>query len=430
MRTSNSLFTPFFFGSLLPARLLVASGALFVAPLCQAQDTPVSRVQTEADKTAQAALDNLHEQLRPLVKTQPQQTATLIETFLRETPALSAKNAAFLQQRLAMIYLVRLKDPSRALAVYDEALQPPPNRKLPPLGLLALVGGKARVLTALKRAPEAEALVRPHLPRVAALGLADDQTSQSVAIAALEQLVSALEAQGKGAEAAPLLEAMLWQSPALLGAGEDELGRAVQRRLIEALQGAGHTEQALGYARLSLMVAPFAPKEMEGASQQLATTWAKSEGFAQIKAFQRAQVDGAAPNPLAQVPLPVLSGEAQAALQARIEQLNKGKRPLSKGRTHQLITLLLATNRMGPAMKEAWGLLTASPTLPAGAREVARVFKAADLNPLRANAFIDYLDGKGPNPLPLFWEQFPTPGMGNVTATAPTATAPVAAAQE
>ena len=53
-------------------------------------------------------------------------------------------------------------------------------------------------------------------------------------------------------------------------------------------------------------------------------------------------------------------------------------------------------------MEEARHLLVKRPTAPEGVQQIARVFKASDMNLARANQFVAYLDGKGEDPLAAF----------------------------
>ena len=80
-------------------------------------------------------------------------------------------------------------------------------------------------------------------------------------------------------------------------------------------------------------------------------------------------------------------------------------------KTHELVGLLIARGdkaSLGRAMSLARRLMSEKLESPAGAREVCRVFKAADSDSVRANAFVDYLQGKGDNPLPAFSKEYPT----------------------
>ncbi len=53
-----------------------------------------------------------------------------------------------------------------------------------------------------------------------------------------------------------------------------------------------------------------------------------------------------------------------------------------------------------------------------------RVFKAADLNTMRANAFLSYLEGNAPNPMKDFFTEHPPTAPGSAAPAAPAAPAP------
>lgn len=59
-------------------------------------------------------------------------------------------------------------------------------------------------------------------------------------------------------------------------------------------------------------------------------------------------------------------------------------------------------------MKLAWQMAQAEPDSPQAAAQVCRVFKAADLNLVRAQAFLVWTQGQGENPVPAFLAQHQT----------------------
>ena len=119
--------------------------------------------------------------------------------------------------------------------------------------------------------------------------------------------------------------------------------------------------------------------------------------------FLKALQDSAAPNPLKEVPLPPIDKaklkEAQQTLSDRAVQ------------TRVINHLLLGEN--GQAMLAARRMLLDDPAKKGNeaATEMARVLKAVDLNVLRANALVQYLQtGQGVNPLDEFFKQYPPHG--------------------
>jgi hypothetical protein len=172
-------------------------------------------------------------------------------------------------------------------------------------------------------------------------------------------------------------------------------------QLVNNLAAQGQGDVALGYARLGWMVCPFDTKSISAATNIITATWLAADlNAGKGNAFIAAQNDSKLENPLTAVKLPTLDG---AALDAAM-----GNLPASD--TDGRITILLAQGKMRDAMLAARrGLLEHPSSDNSGAiLEMARVFKAADLNLVRANAFLQYFQsGKGANLLDDFFKQFP-----------------------
>ena len=135
--------------------------------------------------------------------------------------------------------------------------------------------------------------------------------------------------------------------------------------------------------------------------------------FVAARGFGLAQEDTKRKNPLLEVKLPELdSEEIEAELKVLQEAQKKG---YDAERAPRIVTLLIALGQLRPAMEEARTLLVKRPSAPEGVQQIARVFKAADMNLARANQFIAYLDGKGEDPLPAFMEA----GDANKAVTTP-----------
>jgi hypothetical protein len=116
--------------------------------------------------------------------------------------------------------------------------------------------------------------------------------------------------------------------------------------------------------------------------------------------FLKAMQDSAAPNPLREIPLPPFD---EVKMRAELKSLPDSA-------SHSRITLLLLLKENGAAMLEARRLLLDDPSggANAAALEMARVFKATDLNLVRANAFLKYFQSnEGDNPLDELFKQNP-----------------------
>ena len=92
-------------------------------------------------------------------------------------------------------------------------------------------------------------------------------------------------------------------------------------------------------------------------------------------------------------------------MQAQIDRLHDNSRAIDQTRITHLISVLIVQGDLHEAMTQAKRLLIDNPTAPEGAQQICRVFKAADLNTIRANAFIAYLGGEGTNPMTAFFKE-------------------------
>ena len=144
------------------------------------------------------------------------------------------------------------------------------------------------------------------------------------------------------------------------------------------------------------MAVPYNADAIDRASRMLVKVWTQIEPDKKgVTAFSAAQKDASKPNPLQEVKLPEVDA---AALQGRLASLPAG----SDGAPDRVI-FLISGNRLADAMREAQTLLKNPNTAEKGALEAARVFKAADLNLLGANAFLKYLQKPtGDDPIAAF----------------------------
>jgi hypothetical protein len=207
--------------------------------------------------------------------------------------------------------------------------------------------------------------------------------------------VEMLESNGKHEQARLALRDALLNGPLLLESERGKKPGGLYQKMIAALQREGKDDEALSWAKLRWIQAPFNEAAIKSSTDALTKVLLAGDLSGQkAQQFLAAQKDPAQPNPLSKVPLPFTPDEITAALKATPERAND----LEKA--HARLNLLLAGGFHREAMAFSRQVLIANVGSPAGAEEICRVFKAMDLNLGRANAFIAYLQkGEGENPV-------------------------------
>lgn len=253
-----------------------------------------------------------------------------------------------------------------------------------------IVGQKAQFLVWDNKAGQAEAL----LAREWALAQGGDiRRVDSLA----RPYVQLLQNSNRSAQAAAMLRELQEKYPGNVNWFPFEW---MPRLLVESQSKAGAGDEALSWAKLFWMAAPFREDRVNESTQLLLQAW-KAADLTPAKgaAFLKAQEDAGAPNPLRDVSLPAFQPEMMAA---QLAEFN------SPRLAHEHITLRIIQGDWHQAMLEARAHMVANIDDPGAALQVCRVFKAADLNIVRANAFLQYLkDGQGQNPIAAFLKEHP-----------------------
>ena len=266
-----------------------------------------------------------------------------------------------------------------ALSLLDMTLQRFPDTRIRYLAVEA----KVEILRKSDRLEEAAQLLETTWPQVKSRNL------DKVMLPLLSEWVEVLQEQKKPEQAIELLQDTLQNASPLANWVN------FYRLMIDAQVEAGHNEEALRWAGAFFRIAPFEDEDIARATARVTRLWlqdAKTMGNPAL--FTAAQGDVMASNPLQQVALPELSAPLRASLQARV------KSEADKEAAPSRIAMFLLLGETHAAMSEAREILLRDPTDPAGTSEVARVFKAADGDVARANAFLEfYRTGKGENPL-------------------------------
>jgi hypothetical protein len=306
--------------------------------------------------------------------------------FLRAHPQLVQADpylTALIYDKMAWAMRQDTKNSVKAFDVLDEGiklLQKSFERHI-------LVGHKAEFLIQDKKTKEAEVLLANEWPN------AEAEDLRRVSYLAFPYS-SALERQGKGKEAGKLLIEMQRRHPSTVTYFPFEW---MPKLMIPTLIKSGSLDEALSWAKLFWMTCPFTEDEINDSTQRLMKVWvAKDLTAAKGQAFIKAQEDSTAVNPLRDVKIPEFNPEL---LQAELAK---------EGRTHERLTLYMLQGDWHQAMIVARANMIKNIDNPDAILEVCRVFKAADLNLVRANAFLEYVKtGNGENPVAAFLKEHP-----------------------
>lgn len=393
-------------------RPLVGAAALLLmlsapAPV-RAQPDPLDRTASPTDPRLA-----LRPQARALLRDasalrrrDPKRAIALLDAFFAKKPPLTSDVALLIRLR-ADIQLEDLKDAGGALDTYDYAREwnaaaDPP---LPAWAQVELLAGEAQTLLANKKAAGAVEVLQTGWPVIVASNRNREDYAWRRTKEAAQTYFKALDKAGRKTQAPDVLAQHLLASPSLLAFAEPEgdLGTLLLRELSDRLVKAKRPEEAASWGRLSYMTCAYSAPALESATLQLARAWNNRE---QTRAFGRAQTDAEAPNPLDAIAQPTLGVTTRQTLEQRVRELESTvARARDAEQTSDLIGLYLASERFGEAMELAWGEAQAEPDAPQGAAQVCRVFKAADLDLVRAHAFLDWTQQKGENPVPNFLQQ-------------------------
>ena len=415
------------------AVLAFCSVAILAAPL-RAQDAATSQttLPPRIAVTDDASYAQYYARYTELQKADPKLALQWLETLLKEQPQIPAVfHHMVVRDQGEAIYKVT-GDLDRALAVYDREIatfspDDPDSARWTGVHMML---SRVQILMGVGKTDEAAKFLDkqwPSLIKGAATGSAQDEDAVGWAA---RIYATALSGTKRDADNAAMLSKVLRSMPVLLvdapGGGEPLVAQ-----LASSLSKSGKNDEALGWAKLRYMTCDFTPEDLVSATRLLSQVWAGRDDFGAIGAFTRAQRDEETPaaekpaaadnktadakeapsaNPLLKVELPTSSGAWQKALSKDINAVDQSVDKTLPKKRHQILGLLIARGGkgdLGRAMTLAKSLLREDPTSAEGAREVCRVFKAADLNTVRANQFIDYLNGKAKSPFSSFDKEYP-----------------------
>ena len=310
---------------------------------------------------------------------EPTQAIAAVQQFLTEHPRLDPNVGVRVAVRLAELWNKGAKNPDKALETYQLAFD---AYRVHPAAV-DLLTQHAQLLLALKRPNEAEELLQDSA--VAIRG-----GWGYLAFGALQAWVRALQEQNKDEQAIALMQSTLLEYPELWEVKGLQANGRFQEPLSQALLEGEKQSEALSWAKLRWMLSAYDAESIDLASRMLVKVWSGVEpDKSGLKGFAGAQKDASVANPLREVALPPLPVGAKPMG----EMLQRWGGPQQTG---YRVSLLLWAGAPREAMLEAQKLWESkNPAQSAqGALQVARVFKAVDLNLTRANAFLAFAKSK------------------------------------
>lgn len=361
--------------------------------------------------------------------TDAKRTQAWLEAMLREQPQMPAEFRYVVASHLGEVTYSATRDLDKALAVYDGETLPAPDEAGASLWSLAgFWSSRAHVMTMAGKPKESAEFLQKQWPQIMKIAKTGSNEAQWTVGNAADHFSSALVASKQPAQAATMLQKLMCEMPVFLVSGQVPDG-AFLDRLVSSLSVTKKPSEALGWAKLRYMTCDFKPQEIAAATRTLSQAWASNDDFESISAFNRVQqpdaqtpTEDAKPkeeakvptsaNPLAKVELPTAGAAWRSAIEKQIATLEATDTRVPQQKVHEQIGLLIALggkSDFGRAMTLAKKNLSQNPESTDAAREVCRVFKAADLNTIRANQFIDYMGGKAKSPFTDFNKEYPAP---------------------
>lgn len=377
--------------------LIIALILCVVAASCNAQPAIIdpdivtdSLTGQNPEERDRKAWEKLRAENKEIETTNPQVAITAYQTFYEARPKLSAPLAISLTRTVARLYASNLKDPNKAQELllwgWDKYKTSPESGEL--------LGDNLKLLNEQKQHDKAIELLAAQWKDLR-------RSYTHFAVPALEEGVKAIRAQNKtpeqkADELSDFLEQTFLEFPQLTTGQVQFWDGKFYDPLVQTLLDAKKYDEALSWAKLRFIAAPYDADAIDRASRMLVKVWsAKDPEKKQLDEFAKAQKDPAITNPLTAVPLPVLNDDLVTERLARLDKSSAG--------AAERTTLLLWQGENKQAMREAKKWLELRGAEKIGALEGCRVFKASDLNLRRATQFLTWLKAKeGLNPVDEF----------------------------
>ncbi|HEY0076168.1 MAG TPA: hypothetical protein VGB77_18850 [Abditibacteriaceae bacterium] len=320
----------------------------------------------------------------------PQAAVKAYQAFYEAKPKLAAPLAISLTRTVARLYADNLKDQNKAQELllwgWDKYKTSPESGEL--------LADQLKLLNEQKQYSKSIELLAAQWKDLR-------RSYTHFAVPALEEGVKAIKAQDKTPEQkAEQLSDLVMQAflefPYLVGGQVQFWDGKFYDPLMQILLDAKRYDEALSWAKLRFIAAPYEADAIDRASRMLVKVWsAKDPEKRQLDEFAKAQKDVTIVNPLSAVSLPLVNADLITERLARLDKSSAG--------APERTTLLLWQGESKQAMREAKKWLELRGAEKTGALEACRVFKAADLNLLRATQFLTWLKAKeGPSPVDEF----------------------------
>lgn len=260
-----------------------------------------------------------------------------------------------------------------------------------------------------KAAQQAQTMLEPLLPQALEVSHQLEDGAFLPGRDVMQRYADALQAQDKGLEVAAFATKVMTQAPEHLVDTYQNEGGWLYRTTVEALLADARPEApalALSWAKLNWVERSFDANSIKAASSVVAQALlAQPQGRELLSQWAKAQKDPSAPNPLKEVALPVADSKALSAWLDTSGQEKKWQRAqvsvwLWLGHDHEAMQAAVAgAGQLPPDAKAQRQEVM---------REVARVFKARDLNLKRANAYLGWVSKPvGDNPIDVFLKEAP-----------------------
>lgn len=332
------------------------------------------------------ALYDFEKSLAERIKTDPAGAAAAQQAWLAQQKNVKRDVIAMAAIHASQWY-EKANDPKSAWEVLQKAFAPMAGR---PEGWW-VISRQIGLLANNQKTDEAEKLAQKYW----------QESLNNSSIDVVAAYVGILEAQGKPDVTRALLKKALLDGPLLLETdhGRNRVGW-IYDTIINSLQREGKEDEAISWAKLRYIQAPFNDIAIKASTDALTKALlTKNLSPVAVQGFLESQNDPAKKNPLADVPLPIKPEEVTEAL----KKVPEDARNTTKA--HARLNLLLAGGFHREALTLARQVLINNVGSPAGAEEVCRVFKAMDLNLKRGNDFIAFLKtGEGVNPVAEFFK--------------------------
>ena len=168
-------------------------------------------------------------------------------------------------------------------------------------------------------------------------------------------------------------------------------------RLFELQMKNGKKDEALTTARVGYCLCSFDQNSIEAMSNLVKKAFAARGEIFRATQFFAAQEDASKENPLAAIPMPQVTQEQLDQMLAACGQ---------DGRLKAAVYLYAGNFREAMLAAELHMAEAPAKDMLMALGQVARVFKAEDLNLVRGNQFLEYAKaGNGTNPLDAFWQE-------------------------